>query len=507
MTIKESALRWWAAQTQKDNFVVLSKEIPDRRQREYLIKEKFLVSATKGYWILKKPEDDIEDVFPLVYWQVIEKTLSRHGPCTVWGKSALLLLSGDQIPQKQLSVKTEKKSNRKLYLPLGFEISLIHDTDFDERFLKKFEVAGREIPVDIPEKTLIDASKLKLGEEAKGFIAGTKFNVRMIEALYGASPKPIVFKRLIGMVKDAGRMDLVAGLERIIETYTHYQVGKKEKVDVAFGSGWQATLKTPWVVRQEQQVKRFEEMLEKNLAEVITSLETHSLNKLLGQAKEHKKYDTYHSTTLEGYQVTPEQVEALLSGDVPENKQEEGESVEQIKNRAAIVGYSKAFDFILSKVQNDFHKPTVSEDLVQDTYCHLFKPSVDAGIVDRTTLAGYRNNPVYIRGTMYVPPSYEKLPELMASFEALMNQIKNPVAKAILTHYLFVTIHPYNDGNGRTGRLLMNYLLLAGGYSWITVRADQRIKYFKALKVANSDENILPVGEFTVEMLRSVTDV
>lgn len=506
MTIKENALRWWAAQAQENNFVVLSNEIPDRRQREYLVKDDFLFSATKGYWILKKPEDDIVDVFPLVYWQVIEKILSRLSPCSVWGKSALLLLSGDQRAQKHLSVKTKKKSNRKLSLPLGFEISLNHDSGFDERFVKKFEVTGREIPVDIPEKILIDASKLKLGDEAKGFITGSKFDMRMIGALYGTSPKPVVFKRLIGMVKDAGRLDMVSSLERIIETYTHYRVGRKEKVEFVPGGDKPATLTKPWVVRQEQQIIRFEEMLEKNLAKEIKSLKTYSLSKLLEQAKEHKKYDTYHSTTLEGYQVTPEQVEALLSGDIRENKQWEGESVEQIKNRMAIVGYSKAFDFILSKIQADFNKTIVDEDLVKDTYYHLFKPSVDAGIIDRTTLVGYRTNPVFIRGTIYVPPSHEKLSELMESFESLMNRIKNPVIKAIITHYLFVTIHPYNDGNGRTGRLLMNYVFLTGGYSWLTIRADQRIEYFKALNTANMDEDILPFGKFIVGMLESVSN-
>ena len=504
MAIKENALRWWAAQTQKDTFVVFSDEIPDRRQREYLIKESFLFGATKGYWILKKPEDDIEDVFPLVYWQFIEKILPRLSPCSIWGQSALSLLSGDQKAQKYLSVKTAKKTNRKLPLPLGSAISLIHDPDFDERLVKRLEVAGRKVSVDIPEKILIDASKLKLGDEARSFVAGTKFNMRMVEVLYADNPKPIVFKRLIEMVKDAGRLDLVGDLERIIGTYTHYKVGRKEKIDADFGDAKPAVLKTPWVIRQEEQIKRFEEALEKKFGEAIKGLKTYPINQSIEQAKEHKKYDTYHSTTLEGYQVTPEQVEGLLSGDVPEDQQAESESLERKKNNMAIVGYSKAFDFVIDQAQADFHKPNVNESLVQDAYYHLFKPSIDAGIVERSTLVGYRNHAVYIRGTMFVPPSCEKLLELMASFESSMNEIKNPVIKAILTHYLFVTIHPYSDGNGRTGRLLMNYLLLASGYFWVTVRAGQRIKYFKALNTANLDEDILPFGKFIIGMLESV---
>ena len=505
MTIKESALRWWAAQTQKDNFVAISSEIHDRRQREYLVKEGFLFSATKGYWILKKPEDDTEDVFPLVYWQVIEKILSNLGPCSIRGKSALLLLSGDQKAQKHLSVKTETKSNRKISLPLGFDISLTYDADFDERQVNQFKIVGRKVSVDIPEKVLIDASKLKPEDEAKGFIAGTKFNKRMIEVLYAANPKPIIFKRLAAMAREAGRLDLVGELERIINTYTHYQVGRKENIAAESIAPVPITLKRPWVIRQEEQIRQFDKVLDEKLSRQIESIKTYPLNKLVEQAREYKKYDTYHSTTLEGYQVTPEQVEILLAGDSPDNKKTTGETAKEIENRMAIVGYSKAFDFVLTKAQADFQKGRISEDLIQDTYYHLFKPSVDAGIVDRITLVGYRNSPVYIRGTMYVPPSYEKVPELMAILEFSMNEIKKPVIKAILAHYLFVTIHPYTDGNGRTARLLMNYLLLASGYSWVTIRSDQRIEYFKALNTANLDGDILPFGEFIVEMLISVS--
>lgn len=505
MAIKESALSWWAAQIQKDSFVVFSDEIPDRRQREYLAKENFIFSAIKGYWILKKSEDNIEDVFPLVYWQAVQKILSNLGPYSIWGKSALLLLGGEQRAQKHLSVKTKTKSNRKLSLPLGFDITLTYDSNFDQRQVRKFDVVGRKVSVDIPEKVLIDTSKLKLGDEAKGFIAGTEFNKRMIEVLYAANPKPIVFKRLATIAKEASRPDLVGELERIISTYTHYQIGRKEPIEIESAGTVPLKLKAPWIIRQEGLIRRFEEILDGKFSAQIRQLKTYPLDRLVEQAKEHKKYDTYHSTTLEGYQVTPEQVEALLTGGTYP-KQSTGETTKETENRVAIVGYAKAFDFILTKVQADFHKERISQDLVQDTYYHLFKPSVDVGIVDRMILVGYRTSPIYIRGTMSVPPSYEKVPELMASFETLVNEIGNEVVRAILAHYLFVSLHPYSDGNGRTARLLMNYLLLTAGYPWITIRADQRVEYFESLKKGQLDGNILPFGRFIVNMLKSASD-
>lgn len=501
MSIKDKALKWWIEKTKKDEYIASFNELPPQRQRELLVKDKFLHPLTKGYWILKKPEDDIEEVLPLLYWQIVGKILMRSGEWSIKGKSALSILSGDQTSQKHLSIRTKMKSNRKISLPLEFDISLMYDPNFDSRLIKKVEIAGRNIPVDVPEKVLIDASKLKPDAAIKSFIAGTDFDLRTLEAIYAKSPKPIIFKRLVATCKDTGRADLVLGLEKIIKTHTHYHVGKRTSVEPE-ATTRKEKIKSPWVIRQESQIQDFEEILNKHLTKRIKEIKRHSLDKLLIQAKDHKKYDTYHSTTLEGYKVTPEEVEALLSGILPKEKEAQGtDYVEEIKNRMAILGYSEAFDFVIRKIQEDFNKPEVSEDLVKDVYYHLFKPSADAGITDYLSLVSYRTTPAFIRGTSYVPPSYEKLQDLMASYATSIYKVGDPIIKAILAHYFFVTIHPYTDGNGRTARLLMNYLLLAAGYPWITIRVDQRVEYFEALKKGQLNSNILPFGTFIIEML------
>jgi Fic family protein len=504
MTIKEKASRFWADKTKNNEYIVVTNDLPEQRQREYLVKEKYLSLATRGYWILKRPEDDLEEVFPLLYWQLIEKILSRYGS-SIRGNSALLIYSGAQEAQKHLLVRTKEKTNRKITMPFGYDITLTHDSDFDDRLVKEVKVTDRNIPVDIPEKVLIDIARRKPNKNSQSFIAGTKFDLRILEILYADNPKPIVFKRIIGLAKDVNRFDLVSGIEKTIETYTHYRVGKKEKIRPVVTEDKTVALNPPWVIRQETQIKEFEKLLEKKLSAEIKKLKKHSLEQLLKQARDHKKYDTYHSTTLEGYRITPEEVESLLSGIIPKSEKKKGNDyLEEIKNRMAITGYSEAFDFIVKIIQADFAKAYINEKIVQDTYYYLFKPSADAGIIDRRTLITYRNIPAYIRGVRHVPPAYEKLPELMASFESVINKIDDPIVKAILAHYLFVTIHPYIDGNGRTARLLMNYLLLTNGYPWITIRADQRIEYFESLKKAQVGNNILPFGKFIVRMIKSV---
>lgn len=502
MTIKEKSIRWWAGKTKASKYVVRSSDFEDQRQRAFLKKEGYAYRLNKTYWILKRPEDKIEEVFPLLYWQIVREILSDNTG-SLKGISAVTVLTGDQAVQKHLLVRTKEKSNRDISFPLDLRITFRQDPLFDSRLIKNMSVAGIDVPTDIPERVLADISKLDF-EEMRSFIAGTDFDEHMLEAIYARNPKPVVFKRLAGLARKAGRLDLVASIETIIEANTHYHVGKKEKINVDLIAKISQVISRPWVIRQEDQFRAFEAALEKQLKGKTTRIKKHSLKELLASAREHKKYDTYHSTTLEGYQITPEEVEALLSGASPD-EESGGDYFEKLRNRMAIVGYSEDFDFILGKVESDFRKPQISDKLIRDSFYNLFKPSVEAEVADRLSLTTYRNIPAYIRGTTYVPPSWEKLPDLMPSYSELVDEIENPVIKAILAHYFFVAIHPYIDGNGRTSRLLMNYVLLSSGYSWVTIRAQQRAEYFGALNKGTADDDIIPFGEFIVDMLKKAS--
>ncbi|HCG98565.1 MAG TPA: hypothetical protein DE036_01785 [Actinobacteria bacterium] len=506
MTIKDRATQWWGEQIKQGIHVVSTDETPGQRQRELLVKEKFLFRITKGYWILKRSEDQVEEIFPLLYWQIIDKILTRYSGWAVQGQSALTVYNGNQAPQKNLRIRTQEKTNNKLSLSAERSLSLTYDPDFDPRLVRKTDIAGVDIPIDVPEKVLVDARKLEPSPELSNFIAGTRFDVRLLEAIYAKNPKPVVFKRLVGMAKEANRPDLVSSLEQMIETHTHYRVSRKEMVEELYGAPKKAPVLTPpWVIRQESQVKEFAESLQAHLTDRIDSLQKFSVDVLLAQAKEHKRYDTYHSTTLEGYRITPEEVDALLSGITPKDSAIQGDKYfEELKNRLAILGYSEAFDFIISRIKTDTGHPHIGEDLIKDTYYYLFKPSADAEIIDYLDLVSYREMPAFIRGTSHVPPSKDKVPALMASFESTINAVKTPAIRAILAHYFFVTIHPYGDGNGRTARLLMNYLLMTSGYRWLTIRADQRTPYFDALKAGQVAGNIIPFGEFIVGILEKV---
>ena len=125
-------------------------------------------------------------------------------------------------------------------------------------------------------------------------------------------------------------------------------------------------------------------------------------------------------------------------------------------------------------------------------YRELFSPSVTAGLIAASDLAGYRNQPVYIRKSMHAPPRYEAIRDLMPAFFTLLKDEKEPAARAVLGHFFFVYIHPYVDGNGRMGRFLMNVMLAGGGYPWTVIPLETRDDYMAALEEASVRKNIEP---------------
>ena len=79
-------------------------------------------------------------------------------------------------------------------------------------------------------------------------------------------------------------------------------------------------------------------------------------------------------------------------------------------------------------------------------------------------------------------PSPVELPALMGDFAAWLAGAQDTPATAFTAHRRLVDIHPFNDGNGRTARLLMNLVLLRGGYPPVAVRPEDRPDYLRALQ-------------------------
>ena len=84
-------------------------------------------------------------------------------------------------------------------------------------------------------------------------------------------------------------------------------------------------------------------------------------------------------------------------------------------------------------------------------------------------------------------PSPAEVPALMADFATWLSRAAHTPETAFLAHLKLVGIHPFNDGNGRTARLLMNLVLLQKGYPPVAVRPQDRPAYIEALQKAQAD--------------------
>ncbi len=100
----------------------------------------------------------------------------------------------------------------------------------------------------------------------------------------------------------------------------------------------------------------------------------------------------------------------------------------------------------------------------------------------------YRTSSVRIAGANFVPPNPVKVPDLMDRLFADLQPIIDPVERAAKLHHGIAAIHPFSDGNGRSARLAMNFVLLAAGYPPVSIAPQLRTDYYAALESADSGD-------------------
>lgn len=218
------------------------------------------------------------------------------------------------------------------------------------------------------------------------------------------------------------------------------------------------------------------------------------------------KTDAYHSLSIEGYQVTPELIQRVATGawdpeQVPSDRDNQ--------NALAARGYWLAFQRVRETVKRILLSETGSQVVRtahRDWYREMVGPHVAAGLLSASMLAGYRNAPVYIRGSRHVPPRWELLADAMPALFDLIEKEPEPAVRAILGHWLFGYVHPLPDGNGRIARFLMNTLLAAGGYPWTVIRVEDRTEYLGALETASAQGDVRPFARFVANQMQRTPD-
>lgn len=173
---------------------------------------------------------------------------------------------------------------------------------------------------------------------------------------------------------------------------------------------------------------------------------------------------TYNSNAIEGNTLTLQETALVLEGITIDKK--------PLKDHLEAVGHRDAFLYVEELFKN---KVPFSERIIKEIHTLV--------LMDRPEDRGvYRRIPVRIMGAYHVPPDPVLVPEqmewLVAEFEG--NKKLHPIERAALFHLKFEEIHPFVDGNGRTGRLILNLMLMQAGYPPINVKYSDRKRYYEA---------------------------
>lgn len=180
---------------------------------------------------------------------------------------------------------------------------------------------------------------------------------------------------------------------------------------------------------------------------------------------------TYHSNAIEGSTLTYAETYAILYNDNSFKIQgkEPREIYEAINHKAAL-------ELVFDNLKNN--------GALGERFIKILNQTINKNINE---VDGFRKVQVFIQGSDHIPPEPEKVPNLMNYFVYNYNHDKQDIFTKIAKYHIeFEKIHPFEDGNGRTGRLLLNYELLKNNLPPIVISKEDRIKYFEFLRTDNS---------------------
>ncbi|MDO4480672.1 MAG: Fic family protein [Erysipelotrichaceae bacterium] len=199
---------------------------------------------------------------------------------------------------------------------------------------------------------------------------------------------------------------------------------------------------------------------------------------------------TYNSNAIEGNTLTLRETDLVLRGLTIDQK--------PLKDHMEALGHKEAFDFVSELVKNNV---PISESVIKQIhYLVLADKKNDRGV--------YRKIPVRIMGAKHEPVQpyliEPKMEQLLIDFNKSTEHI---VTKLARFHIEFESIHPFIDGNGRTGRLLVNLELMKAGFPPIDIKFTDRIAYYNAFDEYHTKHNLSKMENLFAGYINSRLDM
>ncbi|MCK5309882.1 MAG: Fic family protein [Thermoplasmata archaeon] len=199
---------------------------------------------------------------------------------------------------------------------------------------------------------------------------------------------------------------------------------------------------------------------------------------------------THDSTSIEGNTLTLQEAGSLLFDDASPT----GKTLREINE---IIGHKKAFDFMLD------YDEGISRKFICELHSLTMKDTTDEKYMNQ--IGSYRTVQVFIRGLDWTPPPPKEVQNYMRDLLTWYSKNKkkaHPLVAAIYFHVGFEIVHPFIDGNGRVGRILMNFILHKNGYPMVNIPNKEKNRYYKALQEAQMEGNLRPFIDMMLELMK-----
>lgn len=471
-----------------------------RSTRELLQKQGFLQEVMKGWYIPARPGggDGETTAWFASFWGFCRDYLNeRFGDgWALTPEQSLVLHAGNQGVPRQLLVRAKGARNR--------ATDLIHGTSIFEGDHTlpapedAVELNGLRVFAIVPAMIAAGPSFFELyPTEARTILSMQRDASALLARLLQGGHSTIA-GRLAGALRNIGRDreadDILAAMRA-----AGYDVRESDPFKDNF-------VRSPYKRDPSPYAHRIRLMWQKMREDIparfpAPPLRVNDINAYMRQVDDIYVTDAYHSLSIEGYQVNTALIERVRSGAW---NPDSNEADREHRNALAARGYWQAFQVVKESIRDvleGVNPGDVADRNHGAWYRELFAPSVAAGLVKPESLAGYRNGPVYIRSSRHVPLNAEAVRDAMPVFFDLLREESDPAVRIVLGHFIFVYIHPYSDGNGRTGRFLMNVMNAAAGYPWTVVPVQSRAQYMAALEAASVDQDIRPFAAFLAGLI------